>query len=98
MVGDGERKGSELRYPSPSLVAQTVKNLPATQESQIQSLVGKIPWRREWLLTPMFLPGEFHGPRSLEGCRPWGHKESDTTERLILSLYTFHFTLSRAPI
>ena len=38
MVGDGERKGSELRYPSPSLVAQTVKILPAMQETQIQSL------------------------------------------------------------
>jgi len=40
--------------------------------------VGKIPWRREWLLTPVFLSGEFHGQRSLEGYSPWGHKESDT--------------------
>ena len=37
----------------------------------------KIPWRREWLSTPVFLPGEFHGQRSLEGSGPWGHKESD---------------------
>ena len=40
----------------------------------------KIPWRREWLPTPMFLPGEFHGQRSLAGYSPWGSKESDTTE------------------
>ena len=42
----------------------------------------KIPWRREWLSTPVFLSGESHGQRSLAGCSPWGQKESDTTERL----------------
>ena len=46
------------------------------------SWVGKIPWRREWLPTPVFCPGEFHGQKSLVGCSPWGHKELDTTERL----------------
>ena len=44
--------------------------------------VGKIPWRRKWEPTPVFLPGEFHGQRSLVGYSPWGCKESDTTERL----------------
>ena len=44
------------------------------------SWVGKIPWRREWQPTPVFLPGEFRGQRSLVGYSPWGHKESDTTE------------------
>ena len=39
--------------------------------------VGKVPWRRERLATPVFWPGEFHGLYS-----PWGRKESDTTERL----------------
>ena len=39
------------------------KNLPAMQETQIKSLGQKIPWRREWLPTPVFLPGEFHGHR-----------------------------------
>ena len=43
--------------------------------------VGKIPWKRKRLLTPVFWPGEFHGLSS-----PWGHKESHTTERLSLSL------------
>ena len=44
--------------------------------------VGKIPWRRKWLPTPGFLPGESHEQRSLEGYGPGGCKESGTTERL----------------
>jgi len=44
------------------------------------SWVRKIPWRREWLLTPVFLTGEFHGQRSLVGYSPWGRKELDMTE------------------
>ena len=44
------------------------------------SLVGKTPWRRKWQPTPVFLPGEFHRQRSLEGYSPWGHKESDMME------------------
>ena len=47
-------------------VAQTVKNLPAMQETQVQSLEDPLPGR-EWLTTPVFLPGEFHGQRSLVG-------------------------------
>ena len=46
-------------------------------------------WRRQWQPTPVLLPGKSHGRRSLVGCRPWGHEESDTTERL-----HFHFSLS----
>ena len=44
--------------------------------------VRKIPWRREWQPTSVFLPGESHGWRSLEGYSPRGHKESDMTELL----------------
>ena len=44
--------------------------------------VGKIPWRRKWQPTPVFLPGKSHGQRSLVGYRSWGCKELDTTERL----------------
>ena len=51
--------------------------------------VGKIPWERKWLPTPVFLPGESHGQRSLEGHSPWDHKETDTTEQLTLSLAVF---------
>ena len=42
--------------------------------------VAKIPWRRAWQPTPVFLPGESHGQRSLVGYSPWGCKKSDTTE------------------
>ena len=60
-----------------------VKNLPAMQESQemqVWSLVGKIPWRREWQPTPVLLPGKSHGQRSLVSYySPWGRKELDTT-------------------
>ena len=45
--------------------------------------------RRQWQPTPVLLPGDSHGWRSLVGCSPWGRKESDTTERL-----HFHFSLS----
>ena len=38
-------------------------------------------WRRKWQPTPVFLPGEFHGQRSLVGSSPWGRKESETTEQ-----------------
>ena len=54
--------------------------------------VGKIPWRRKWQPTPVFLPGESHGQRTLLGYSPWGRKESDTTERLhFLSLSFLHW-------
>ena len=43
---------------------------------------GRIPWRKAWQPTPVFLPGESHGQRSLAGCSPWGHKELDMTELL----------------
>ena len=46
-------------------------------------------WRRQRHPTPVLLPGKSHGWRSLVGCSPWGHKESDMTERL-----HFHFLLS----
>ena len=44
--------------------------------------VEKIPWRRKWQPTPVFLPGKSHGQRSLAGYGPWCWEESDTTERL----------------
>ena len=44
--------------------------------------------RRQWQPTPVLMPGESHGRRSLVGCSPWGHEELDTTEQL-----HFHFSL-----
>ena len=65
-----------------SQVALVVKNLPANagDVTDVGLIPGKIPWRRKWQPTPVLLPEESHGQRSLEGCSPWGHKESDTTE------------------
>ena len=51
--------------------------------------VGQIPGRREWQPTPVFLPGEFHGQRSLVGYSLWGCKESDTTEATNTHIYTY---------
>ena len=68
-----------------SPVAQQVKSPPAIQELQRRGFnvwVGKIPWRRKWLPTPVFLSGKFQGPRSLAGYSPWGRKESDMTEHV----------------
>ena len=62
----------------------TSGNLPANtgDTRNLGSIsVGKIPWRRAWQPTPVFLPGESHGQRSLVGCSLWGHEESDTTEQ-----------------
>ena len=67
-----------------SLVAQMVKRLPAMQETWVQSLGGEDPRKRKWQPTPVFLPEEFHGQRSLAGYSPQGHKQSGTTERLSL--------------
>ena len=78
----------EGTYLTASLVAQPVRNPPAMQETQVPSRVGKIPWSREWQPTPIFLPGKSHGRRSLVRHSPWGHRESDTAERLSLTSFT----------
>ena len=51
-------------------------------ETRVWSLGQKISWRRKWQPTPVFLPGESHGRRSLVGYSPWGRKELDMTEWL----------------
>ena len=74
----GRESGAFLENKMSTLQASNAgKEPPAMWEAW----VGKIPWRRERLPTPVFWPGEFHGLYS-----PWGHEESDTTERL--SLYS----------
>ena len=54
-------------------------NVGATGD-MVDPWVRKIPWRRAWQPTPVFLPGESHGQRSLARYSLWGHKESDMTE------------------
>ena len=53
--------------------------------------IGKIPWSRKWHPTLVFLPGKSHGHRSLAGYSPWGHKESDMTERLSIAQHRVTF-------
>ena len=74
-----------------SLVAQMVKRLPVMWETWVRSLGWEDLLEKETATqpTPVLLPGESHGQRSLVGYSPWGHKESDMTERL-----PFHFSLS----
>ena len=63
-----------------------VKNTPAMQQTQrhrrqgFDPWVRKIPWRRKWQPTPIFMPEKFHGQSRLAGYRLWGHKASDMTE------------------
>jgi len=69
---------SDTIYPeieADSLVAQTVKNLPAMQETQVHSLGQEDSLEKGVATTPVFLPAEFHGRRSLVGYSPWGLKE-----------------------
>ena len=70
---------SKMDVASP--VAQMVKNPPAMWENWVE----KILWRRKWQPTPVFLPSEFHGQRSLSGYNLWGCEESDMTEQLSLN-------------
>ena len=72
---EGSQHG--MGFPSSSVA----KNLPANA-GDARDVVRKIPWSRKWKPIPEFLPGKFHGQRSLVGYGPWGRKELDTTERL----------------
>ena len=69
------------------LVTQTVKSHLQCRRPRFDPWVGKMPWRRKWQPTPVFLPGEFHGRGSLVVYGPWGHNELDTAERLTLTLF-----------
>ena len=55
---------------------------------------GKIPWRREWLPTPVFLPGEFLGQRNLVSYSPWGHKDWATN----IFIFSYVIVISSIPI
>ena len=67
-----------------SLVAQMVKNLPAMQETWVQSLGQEDPLEKGMATHSSILAGEFHGQRSMTGYSLWGRKELDKTEQLSL--------------
>ena len=82
-------RGTVLHNNRASLMDQVVRRICLQcGRPRFHPWVGKMPWRRAWQPTPVFLPDGSHGQRSLAGYSPWGHKESDTTERLALSLLT----------
>ena len=60
-------------------MVETPPAMREMQETWVQSLVKKFPWRRKWQPTPVPLPGASHGQRSLVSYSPWGHRESDLT-------------------
>ena len=72
---------NKTRYRAP-LVAQTVKNLPAMQETEFDLWVEKIPWSRKWQPSQVFLSQESHGQKSLAGYHPWTCTESGVTEHV----------------
>ena len=63
-------------------MAQMVKNLPAMWETQVLSLGQEEPMEKVMAIHASILPREFYGQRNLAGYSPWGHKDSDMTERL----------------
>ena len=65
------------------------KKIIKNKKTQISIGLNSNSWRRQWHPTPVLWPGTSHGRRSLEGCSPWGHWRSNTTEQL-----HFHFSLS----
>ena len=69
-----------IRASQVALVVKNVRPMQETQGRRFNLWVGKISWKRAWQPTPVFLPGEFQGWRSLEGYSPQGCTASDTTE------------------
>ena len=84
-----KRNKPDLMYLITCFPGGTRGKEPACQcrRRRFDPWVGKIPWRRKWHPTPVFLPGKSHGQRSLEGYSPWGRKESDVTEGDLPAMY-----------
>ena len=82
LISFGEHK--HLMYGRPGWYSgkESVCQCRRYKRHKFDFQVRKLPWSRKWQPIPAFLPGKFHGQRSLVGYSPWGHKESDTTERL----------------
>ena len=70
-----------------------VKNLPAIQETQVQSLGREDPLEKEMVIHSSILAGKSHGPGSLEDCSPRGHKEWNVTECLTLSFSLLYVSI-----
>ena len=69
-----------MGFPGDSVVENLIAMQELQKDKRFHPWVRKIPWRRTWQPTPVFLPGESHGQRSLAGYSPLGLKESEKTE------------------
>ena len=69
-----------VRFPGGASGKEPTCQCRRCKRCRFDPCVRKIPWRRKWQLTPVFLPGESYGKRSLAGYRPYGLKDSDMTE------------------
>ena len=78
---------TELNWCWASLVTQMVRIHLQCRRPRFDPWVRKMPWKREWLPTSVFLPGEFHGQRTMGAYSPRSGKESDMTERLTLCFH-----------
>ena len=87
--GVGSKYYKETGFPGGASGKEPACQCRRCKWCRFDSWVGKLPWRRAWQPTPVFLPGESNGQRSLVDYSPWGCKESDTTE------VTEHSTLQR---
>ena len=76
-----------MGFPSGASGKEPVCQCRRHKRHRFDPWVRNIPWRRKWQATPVCLPGEFHGQRSLVGYSPWGLKELDRTDPTPLCLY-----------
>ena len=80
-------------FPGGSVIQNWPANAEGTGDRGFNLWGGKIPWSRKWQCVPVFLPGKFHGQRSLVVYSSWGHKESDMTELLNSITHVFYVSL-----
>ena len=67
-----------MGFPGGIVVNNLLANAGEAKDAGSIPWVRKIPWRRKWQPTPLYLPGNFHGQRSLAGYSPWGHTHACT--------------------
>ena len=67
-------------FPGGTSGKESTCHAVVARNTGLTSGLGRFPWSRKWPSIPVFLPGKFHGQRSLAGYSSWGRKESDTTE------------------